>query len=167
MCLLKIARADEAQSQVREAPGNLQRARAGHERLVQLSEIVVSIRQERADPASPAVVVQPLSQGLGLAQALQHPAAFTENTQHWPQLEPDIEALLHGGRALGQRLEGTQCLLEEGEGFSRRGPRVRFESCLPEIVDRLLPQFAPEGVIREPLDVLAEPLAVKRLDRAD
>ena len=78
MRLLEIARGEDAESQVPEAPGDLQRAGAGHERLVQLAEQRVDVRHESADPASPAVVVQPLGEGLGLAQALQHPPDFTE-----------------------------------------------------------------------------------------
>ena len=38
MRLLEIGRGEDAESQVPEAPGDLQRAGAGHERLVQLAE---------------------------------------------------------------------------------------------------------------------------------
>ena len=158
---------EDAESQVPEAPGDLQRAGAGHERLVQLAELRVGVRHERADPASPAVVVQPLGEGLGLAQALQHPPDFTELVQHRPQLEADLEGLLQRGRALRQRLEDTQRLLEPAPGVRERRPRGRLESGLPEIVHRLLPQLAPEGVMGEPLDLLAEAIPVERLDRLD
>ena len=158
---------EDAESQVPEAPGDLQRAGAGHERLVQLAEQRVDVRHERADPASPAVVVQPLGEGLGLAQALQRPPDFTELAQHRPQLEADLEALLQRGRALRQRLEDAQRLLEPDPGVRERRPRGRLESGLPEIVHRLLPQLAPEGVMGEPLDLLAEAIPVERLDRVD
>ena len=125
----------------------------------------VGVRHERADPTSAAVVVQPLGEGLGLAQALQRPPDFTELAQHRPQLEADLEALLQRGRALRQRLEDAQRLLEPGPGVRERRPRGRLASGLPEIVHRLLPQLAPEGVMGEPLDVLAEPIPVQRLDR--
>jgi hypothetical protein len=105
MHLREIARGDDADAQVPEAPSDLQRAGAGHERLVQLAEIVVNIRHERVDAAASAVVVQPLGEGLGLAQEFQLPPAFTELVQHRPQLEADLEALLQCGRALPQRLE--------------------------------------------------------------
>jgi hypothetical protein len=49
---------------------------------------------DSADPAAPAVVVQPFGESLGLAQALQHPPAFTELLHHGAQLEADLEALL-------------------------------------------------------------------------
>ena len=105
MRLREIARGEDAKSQVPEAPGDLQRAGAGRERLVQLAELGVDVRHEGADPAAPAVVVQPLGEGLGLAQALQHPPAFAELDQRRTQLETDIEALLQRGLALRQRLE--------------------------------------------------------------
>ena len=92
-----------------------------------------------ADPASPAVVVQPLGKDLGLAQALQRQPDFTELVQHRPQLEADLEGLLQRGLAFRQRLDGTQRLLEPGPGVLERRPRRRLESRLPEIVDRLLP----------------------------
>jgi hypothetical protein len=106
--LLEIARGEDAESQVPEARGDLQCAGASRERLVQLAEIVVDIRHERADLPSSAIVVQPLGEGLGLAQALQRSPAFTERAaQHRPQLESDVEGLLQCGLALRQRLEGT------------------------------------------------------------
>ena len=114
-------------SQVPEAPGDLQRAGAGRERLVQLAEQRVDVRHERADPASPAVVVQPLGEGLGLAQALQRPPDFTELVQHRPQLEADLEGLLQRGLALRQRLEDAERLLEPDPGVRERRPRGRLE----------------------------------------
>ena len=121
MRLHEIARGEDAKSQVPEAPGDLQRAGAGHERLVELTEQRVGDRHERIDPAAPAVVVQPLGKGLGLAQALQHPPAFAELNQHRTQLEAEIEALLQRGSGLRQRLEDMQRLLE-GSGSLAVGP---------------------------------------------
>ena len=46
-----------------------------------------------------------------------------------------------------------------------RRPRDRLASGLAKIVHRLLSQLAPEGVLGESLDVLAEPIPVLRLDR--
>ena len=60
----------------------------------------MGVREDSGDPASAAVVIRCLSEGLGLAQALQRPPDFAELTQHRPQLEADLEALLQRGRAL-------------------------------------------------------------------
>src|SRR5262249_55657379 len=110
--LHEIARGEDTKSQVPEAPRDLQRAGAGHERLVELTEQRVGHRHERINPAAPTVVVQPLGNGFGLAQALQHPLAFAELAQHQTQLETELEALLQRGLALRQRLEDVQRLLE-------------------------------------------------------
>ena len=70
------------------------------------------LRHESADPAAPAIVVQPLGESLGLAQTLQHLPASAELAQHRTQLETELEALLQRGPALRQRLEEMQRLLE-------------------------------------------------------
>jgi hypothetical protein len=160
-----IGRGEDAESQVPEVPGNLQRAAAGPERLVRLAEQRVGERHERADTPAPAVVVQPLGEGLGLAEALLHAPDFTELAQYYFPLEADLEGLLQRGRALRQRLEGAERLLEPGSGVRERRPRGRLEPGLPEIVHRLLPQLASEGLMGEPLDLSPEAIPMERLDR--
>jgi hypothetical protein len=127
----------------------------------------VDAAHENADPASPAVVVQPLGKGLGLAQQFQLTPAFTERGQHRPQFEADLEGLLKRGLALRQRLESAERLLKPAPGVLERRPRGRLASGLLEIVHRLLPQLAPDGVMGEPLDLAAEAISVERLDRLD
>ena len=78
--------------------------------------------------------------------------------QHRAQFEADLERLLQRGLAFWQRLEDPQRLFEPGPGVRERRPRGGLECGLPEIVHRLLPQFAPEGVMGEPLDLLVEPI---------
>src|SRR5439155_1241670 len=87
--------------------------------------------------------------------------------QHRSQLETDVDGLLQRGSALRQRLEDTQRLLEPAPSVLERRPRGRLESGLPEIVHRLLLELAPEGVMGEPLGVLAEAIAMERFDRVD
>jgi hypothetical protein len=72
----------------------LQRAGAGHERLVQRAKQRVNVHDESGDPTSPPVVVQPFGESLGLAQALQQSRDLTELDQHSPQLDADLEGLL-------------------------------------------------------------------------
>ena len=57
---------------------------------------------KRADLATPTIVFQPLGEGLGLAEVLEHLPDFTELAQHRPQLEANLEGLLHRGLALRQ-----------------------------------------------------------------
>src|SRR5207245_7231556 len=58
-------------------------------------------------------------------------------------------------------------MLEPHPSVRERRPRGRLEPGLPEIVHRLLPQLGPKSVMGEPLDLLAQALPVKRLDRGD
>jgi AmiR/NasT family two-component response regulator len=81
----------------------------------------VNVRHERADSAASAVVVQPLGESLGLAQALQGLPDFRELGQHRSQLEADVdEGQLQCRLALRQRLEGAERLLEPGLGVRER-----------------------------------------------
>ena len=98
---------------------------------------------------------------------LQPPPGLSEPYQHRPELEADLEALLQRGRALRERREDPQRLLEPDPGRRERRPRGRLEAGLAEIGHRLLVQFAPEGVKGQPLDLLPEAIAVERLDRVD
>ena len=127
----------------------------------------MSVHHESADATSPAVVVQPLGEGLGLVQALQHPSDFPELHHHRPQLEVDLEGLLQGGPVFGQRLEGTQRLLEPDPRVRERRARGRLEPCLAEIVHRLLAQLTSDGVMGEPLDLRPKAMPVQRLDCVD
>ncbi len=129
---------------------------ARHERLVQLAEPPLVVRGEGADSTAAALVVQPLGEDLGLAQALQHPPGFAELLHRRAQFEADLERLLQRRLTLWQRLEDAQRLFEAGARVLGRRPSRRLESGLPEIVNRLFPQLTPEGVIGEPLDLLAE-----------
>src|SRR5262249_8526656 len=62
--------------QIPDALGDLQRAGAGHERLIQLSDVRVGGRHERVDPAAPKIVVDFLGKGLRLAETLLHRPEF-------------------------------------------------------------------------------------------
>ena len=117
------ARAEDAKLEVLEAPGDLQSAGACYQRFVHLAEEGVDVRHERADAASPVVVVQPLGERLRLAQAVQQAPALAEQVQHRPQLEADLEGLLQRGSALGQRIERAERLLEPRPGVLERRPR--------------------------------------------
>ena len=110
---------------------------------------------------TPAIVFQPLGEGLGLAKILKHLPAFTELAQHRPQLEANLEGLFQRSLAFRQYFENTQCLLEPGAGIQERRACGRLPSRLPEIQHCLLLQFAPDGMSGEPLDLLTQPVGVQ------
>ena len=167
MHLRKVGCGLDAQFQVPEARGEFQRPVAGRERLVQLAEHRVEVYQGGADPASPMVVVQPLREGLGLAQVLQSPADFTELEKHMPQLETDFEVRLQCGLGLRQPLEDDKRLLEPDPGIRERRPRGRLLPGLPEILHRLFPQLPLDGVMGESFYLLAKAIRVQPFQRPD
>jgi hypothetical protein len=79
---------------------------------------------------------------------------LVEQGQHRMQLEANVDSLLQRGWALRHLREDTQRSLEPDSGIRQLRPPGRLDSRPPEIVHRLLPHLAPEGVVGEPLDLL-------------
>ncbi len=127
----------------------------------------VSSRHECTDSTAPAIVAQPLSQSLGLAQALQQRLDVPKLGQHRPQLETSVESLLQHGLALRQRLNDPQRLLEPGPGVLKRPTSYRLQAGLSEVGYRSVSQSAALGVMGKPLDLLAQTIPVEHLDRVD
>src|SRR5262245_55962049 len=95
--LLEGATDGNAKSYVSAPPGDLQRASARHERLVQFTEQCVEGRHGGAGLAAPTVIVQPLGEGVGLQQALERPLDFAELEQRRPEVGADVEGLFQRG----------------------------------------------------------------------
>ena len=113
--LREIGRGQDAESQVPEAPGDLQRAGAGHECLVQLAEQRVGVGQNaQTRPRRRSSFNR--SARVSASRRRSSTRGLTEPDQHRPQLEADLEALLQRGRALRQRREDAQRLLEPDPG---------------------------------------------------
>src|SRR5262249_36773010 len=165
--LLEIRRAEDAETQVPEAVSDLQRAVATDERLVQLAEQRVQVRDRRTDSAPLAVVVEPLGQYLGRAQAFQRLSDFTELVQHDPLVQADLETLGQRRRTLRHPGERVERLLEPAPGVRQGRPRGRLDPGLPQIEGRPLPQLAPDGMLSEPLDLAGRVILVEPLDRLD
>ena len=161
MRLYEVGRGEDAEPQVPEACGDLQRAPAAHERLVRIAKPCVDVRHEGADPTSPGVVVQSLGESLGLAQQLQHLPQLTELGQHQSQREADLERLLQRGPTLRQRVQGAERLCKPRPCILERRPRHRLVAGLPEIAHGLVRQFAAERVKGELLDLLAEAISIE------
>ena len=96
---------------------------------------------------------------------LEHLPDFTELAQHRPQLEANLEGLLQRGLALRQRRKNIQRLLEPGPGLRDGRSPSRLGSGLPEIVHCLLLQLALDGMMGEPLDLLAQAVGVEPFHR--
>src|SRR4029453_19188192 len=120
MHLCEMSNGLDAQSRVTEARSEFQCPVAGCERLIQLAADRMKVHQGGADSASPMVVVQSFREGLGLAQALQPLADFTELKKHMPQLVTDFEAWLQFGLGVRQSLEDHKRLLEPDPSIQER-----------------------------------------------
>src|SRR5262249_42137530 len=127
----------------------------------------VHVRHEGADLASPTIVVQSFSKNLGFPQAFQQSSTFPELNQNLPQLQTDLEAPLQRELTIRQPLEGDERLFKPCSGVLEGRARLRLLSSVGEIVYRLLPELAPQGMMGEPLDLLAKSISVERLDRVD
>src|SRR5260370_8352154 len=69
--------------------------------------------------------------------------------------------------ALGQMLEGHECLLETGDRLAVGRSREGLGAGLTEVAHRLLPDLASECVVRERLEVLDQAVGIELLDRVD
>lgn len=56
-------------------------------------------------------------------------------------------------------------LLEVRDSLSIGGTRERLGARLSKVANRLVPSLRPEGVVRQPLDLLGEPTRMNRFDR--
>ncbi len=65
----------------------------------------------------------------------------------------------------GQMPQGAEGLLEAAHGLPVGGSRHGLGGGLAEVRHGLRPHLAPQGVLRQPLDMLAEAIGVERLDR--
>ena len=101
--LLEIARGEECEASSRRARWAISRARVPVTRASSSSSSVDrTVVMKAADLATSTIVFQPLGEGLGLAEMLEHLPDLTELAQHRPQLEANLEGLLHRGLALRQ-----------------------------------------------------------------
>ncbi len=104
-------------------------------------------------------------QGLGLAEVVEQPLDLAEADERSLEFEPEVDGLLARLGALGQMPQGAEGLLEAAHGLPVGGARDGLGGGLAQVRHGLRPHLPPQGVLREPLDVLAEAIGVERLDR--
>src|SRR5262249_47982829 len=80
------------------------------------------------------------------------------------ELEAHVDRPLAALPRHGEVLEDIECLFEVGGSLPVGRAPDGFGAGLTEVADGVLPQFALDGVVREPLDVLGEVLRIERLD---
>ena len=68
----------------------------------------------RGDPPEPAVIVQGLGQGFGLAQVVEESPKVAKHDERSAQVEPEIDGLLAQVATVGEMPQGHERLLEVG-----------------------------------------------------
>src|SRR5262249_48256917 len=113
------------------------------------------------------IIAQPLCETHRFAPARKHPRIVTLARYCEVELEVNIEPALQCGSVLREMLEGFQRVFEPGGGLLERGTIQRLRAGLPEIAHGGLPDFAIEGMMGEPLDVLSQAAGMEPLDGLD
>ena len=90
-----------------------------------------------------------------------------EGPQRVSKSQTNVDSLLEVLTRLGMMTERRQRLLEVRRRLLVGRARECFGPGLPEIGQRLVPDFAANGVMGQPLYMLREAVTVKRLDRVD
>src|SRR5262245_33193708 len=81
--------------------------------------------------------------------------------------EAELEGQYSGIAVLMQVLEGLQGLLEGGHRLTERGAVPGPGAGLLAVGDSLVPHLAPQGMMRQPLDLLGRPVPAESLKRLD
>jgi hypothetical protein len=103
-------------------------------------------------------------EGLGLAEVVQQLLDLTEVVERDLKVKPEVDGLLARLGALGQMRQDTDCLLETTHGLPAGGLRHGLRGGLAEVGHGLRPHLAPQGMLRQPLDMLAQAIGIERLD---
>ena len=94
---------------------------------------------------------------------VEHGAELAQGLERVPHREPKIEVLLHRVSRARQVLEGRERVIEITDGVAAGRSIGGLGAGLSEVADRLVPDMALEGVVRQPVDVFFEAIRVERL----
>ena len=115
------------------------------------------------DPPQPALIAQRLGEGLGLAQVFEDRPVISERKERIAQVEAQIDGLLDGVTTVREMLQRTQRLLEARHRLAVGRARHRLGPGLPAVAQGLVPHLAPQGMVGQPFDLLAQPVGIERL----
>ena len=74
------------------------------------------------------------------------------------QAQADIDGLLVARATLGEMREGHQRLLEVRHGLAIGRPRHGLLPRLPAVGQGLVPHLPPQGMVRQPFDLVGQPV---------
>ena len=101
---------------------------------------------------------------LRLEEVVRPARQIAERLQSVPEVDVDVDGQLRRLPGLGETTEGSERLLQVGDGLAVGPPRHGPEPRLTEIGDRLLPQLPAQGVMRQPFCLLGHVLGREPLD---
>jgi hypothetical protein len=119
---------------------------------------------EGGDPREPALVAERPGEHFRLVEEVLYARPIAKRLERAPEVQVDVDGQLGRLPALGETAKGPERLLQVGNGFAIGGPRHGPQPRLAKIGDRLLPQLPAQGVMGQPLGLLADPLGSKPLD---
>src|SRR5215813_14915274 len=152
---------------ISERLGNVLGALAEPDRFPRMtSHPEVVAQMDRKLPESPSIVERP-RQALGFAETGEDPLEFSERKECSAQVKAKINGLLQPLAGLRLTPEGRQRLLEARHRLPVGGTPYCLGAGLTEVEDRLLPYLTSHGVVRQPLDVLGQPVRIAAFDGAD
>src|SRR5262245_39891363 len=112
-------------------------------------------------------IVERPSQGLSLAQQDTAPSILSQVAQRGCQSVPELDGQLQGVAGLGQMCEGLEGLLAVGYCPAERGAVPGPGAGLLAVDHGFVPHLSPQGMVRQPFDLLGPLVPRERFKRLD
>src|SRR5262245_34128195 len=155
----------DVKGEIVDRSGDRSSALSEHPCFGQVTGEPVMVARVRKRPSDSTLIAEGIGQALRFAQIAEAGLELTKREEGESKIEAQIDGLLQGLPRFRQVTQGTQRLLEARHGFPIG--RTGQGSCprLTLVRDRLVPDLAPKGVMREPVDLVDQAVRVPRLDR--
>jgi hypothetical protein len=115
-------------------------------------------------PSESSRVVKRLGQLFGFSEIPPDHREFVEREERLAKIKTKIDRTLDLLARFGQWAQRHQCLVEAGYRLTVSRSSEGLGAGLPEVRDRLLPHFAPKGMVSQALDLFCQPIRVEHLD---
>src|SRR5712691_1650887 len=119
------------------------------------------------DQSEPSLVPESFGDGPRSFEMLENRRVLAERGQRAANLKPQVDGFRHERWALREMLQRAQRLREAGHRLPVRRAHGGFRARLTQIRERLVPDFAVEGVVGELFDVLRQTSRIEVLDGLD
>ena len=107
------------------------------------------------------LVAQGLGEPLRLAQVREDAVILQPLPESMAQAKADIDRLLVARATLGEMLHGYQRLLEARHRLPTGRACHRLVARLAAVGDGLVPHLAPQGMVRQPFDLIGQAVAIR------